>query len=333
MTKRARQDEGTMGTCYLEYKLRGQLCRFPLDVTKVCAIGRSEVNTIALADVATVSLLHASLHCVDGNYYLADLNSRNGTMLNGRPVTTPTPLKDGDVIQVGGYEITFHGTPCDTGSSEKAFRTHLRVSRSLVTVLVADIKDYTGLTLKLGEARMSEIIGMLFEKAGDILSANLAWGQKYIGDAVMGVWVHEHETPTKLEMERIFRSLLGIEKVFEALNKHANLPLPICFGAAVNTGFAATGNLGSKSVPDQTAIGDSVNMAFRLESATRSLNVQLVLGKMTYNYLSSIAETCEGIERRAVALKGYPQLEEAYATNFSTLSRILRSAKFRCDWD
>ena len=42
-------------------------------------------------------------------------------------------------------------------------------------MLVADIKDYTGLTLKLGEARMSEIVGTLFKKAGEILNANLAW--------------------------------------------------------------------------------------------------------------------------------------------------------------
>ncbi len=330
MSERAAQ-ELESGTCYLEYELNGELCRFPLNTAKVCAIGRSEVNTIALCDIATVSLLHASVHCVDGNFYLADLNSRNGTMLNGRPVTTPTPLREGDVIKVGGYEIVFHGESGEILPSSKDFKTRLRVSRSLVTVLVADIKDYTGLTLKLGEARMSEIIGMLFEKAGEILNANFAWGQKYIGDAVMGVWVHEQETPSKLEMERIFRSLLGIEKVFEGLNAHTNLPVSICFGAAVNTGFAATGNLGSKSVPDQTAIGDTVNMAFRLESATRSLNVQVVLGKMTYAYLSKIAETCEGIERRAVALKGYPQLEEAYATDFSTLSRILRSAKLRCE--
>jgi len=78
----------------------------------------------------------------------------------------------------------------------------------------------------------------------------------------MGLWLHEQETPTTQELERIFHSLLEIEKVFAALNGQHSLPLAISFGAAVNTGYAATGNLGSKALPDHTAIGDTVNMAF-----------------------------------------------------------------------
>jgi adenylate cyclase len=293
-------------------------------VNKVCAIGRSQTNTIALSDAATVSLVHASVHSVDENFYLADLNSRNGTMLNGRPVTAPSPLVEGDVITIGTYELVFHGVACnDDVSSEERFKTHFSVSRSLVTVLVTDIKDYTGLTLRLGEARMSDIVGTLFEKAGEVLSANLAWGQKYIGDAVMGVWVHEAGAPTRRELERIFRSLLGIHRIFAAINESHSLPLPVTFGAAVNTGYAATGNLGSKALPDQTAIGDTVNMAFRLESATRSQDVEIILGKLTYNCLSKLAGPCAGFDRRLVTLKGYPEPEEAYATDFATMARIL----------
>jgi adenylate cyclase len=320
-----------MGGCYFEYKWKEALCRVALELEKVCGIGRSQANTIALTDAATISHRHASVHSVDGQFYLTDLNSRNGTMLNGRPVSAPTPLKDGDIVKVGGCELIFHGTAVkqpEALTSAEAFKTHLLVSRSLVTVLVTDIKDYTGLTLRLGEARMSEIVGTLFEKAGAILNANFAWGQKYIGDAVMGVWMHEHETPTTQELERIFRSLLGIQKVFADLNAEQSAPVPITFGAAVNTGYAATGNLGSKAVPDQTAIGDTVNMAFRLESATRGLGADVVLGKLTYSFLSGTAEACDGIERHSVSLKGYPQPEEAYSTNFATLARIMGSPKF-----
>src|SRR3569833_3740012 len=139
-----------MSTSYIEYCWNNATRRVALEVGKVCTIGRGPANNIALADAATISLRHASVHSVDDQFYLTDLISRNGTMLNGRPVTAPVPLRDGDLIKVGGCELAFH----DTGPVEPVvalpddvFKTHLLVSRSLVTVLVADIKNYTGLTL------------------------------------------------------------------------------------------------------------------------------------------------------------------------------------------
>lgn len=307
------------------------MSRVNLEAGKVCAIGRGPANTIALSDAATISLRHASVHSVDEQFYLTDLNSRNGTMLNGRPVTAPAPLKDGDVIKVGACELIFHDPGhliVEEEPAPDAFKTHLLVSRSLVSVLVADIKNYTGLTLKLGEARMSQIVGNLFERAGEILNENFAWTQKYIGDAVMGVWLHEKEMPSAHELGRIFRSLLEINKVLANLNVRENLPLPISVGAAINTGYAAIGNLGSRALPDQTAIGDTVNMAFRLESATRVLNADLILGKLTYGFLSNVAGNCAGIEPHTVTLKGYPEPEEAFSTAFGTLAQILESKPF-----
>jgi adenylate cyclase len=320
-----------LGISYIEYCWKDATRRVELEPGKACAIGRGPNNNIAFSGANTISLRHASVHSVDEQFYLTDLNSRNGTMLNGRPVTAPVPLRDGDIIKVGACELVFHDTSVATPElplPADAFKTHLLVSRSLVTVLVADIKNYTGLTHQLGEARMSEIVGSLFERSGEILNANLAWTQKYIGDAVMGVWVHEQEIPTAQEFARIFRSLLAINNILLALNASQNLPVPISMGAALNTGFAAVGNLGSRALADQTAIGDSVNMAFRLESVTRSLNTDLVLGKLTYSFLAGIVPDFSGIERQLVTLKGYPEPEEAYSTRFTTLAQVLLTPKF-----
>jgi adenylate cyclase len=322
-----------MRSCYLEYNWNGTSCREGLELGRVCFIGRGQSNTIALPDAdAIISLRHASVHAIEGHFYLSDLNSRNGTMLNGRPVVLATLLRDGDVIRIGRCEFIFHDT--ETISESKAesvgvSKTQLFVLRQLVTVLVADIRDYTGLTLRVGDASMSEILGILFHKAGEILNANLAWGQKYIGDAVMGVWLHEEEAPTIGELRHIFSSLLDVNEVFLTLNREKMLPVPITFGAAVNTGYALVGNLGSKTLPDHTAIGDSVNMAFRLESATRELDVDVVLGKLTYKFLSPLVDkgvnTCQEIRRHSIALKGYPALEEVYSTSLPTISRIVQS--------
>jgi len=52
-----------------------------------------------------VSRRHAEIQITDGEVTLIDLNSRNGTQLNGEPVTDPRPLEDGDTIQVGPIEF------------------------------------------------------------------------------------------------------------------------------------------------------------------------------------------------------------------------------------
>lgn len=77
----------------------------------VCwTIGRSIQNTIVLAD-SHVSRHHATLQMVHTQIYLADLNSRNGSFVNGRRIITPTPLSHGDRLRCGHTELDV-AIPC-----------------------------------------------------------------------------------------------------------------------------------------------------------------------------------------------------------------------------
>src|SRR3954449_3125134 len=132
-----------MRSFYLEYNWNGTSCREGLELGRVCFIGRGQSNTIALPDAdAIISLRHASVHAIEGHFYLSDLNSRNGTMLNGRPVVLATLLRDGDVIRIGRCEFIFHDTESISESKAESVgfsKTQLFVLKQLVTVLVADI--------------------------------------------------------------------------------------------------------------------------------------------------------------------------------------------------
>src|SRR5260370_33963705 len=101
---------------------------------------------------------------------------------------------------------------------------------------------------------------------------------KFIGDAVMAVWPRkDDEAPTKT----LFTAFEVFDKIYQfvaSLQDHFKLSNPVSIGGGINTGFATVGNLGSGSNADYTALGDSVNMAFRLESATRSLACDLTYG-------------------------------------------------------
>ena len=142
--------------------------------------------------------------------------------------------------------------------------------RQLVTVLVADIRDYTGLTLTVGDTRMSQILGTLFQKAGEILNKNGAWGQKYIGDAVMGIWLHQNDTPTPDELKRIFNSLIRIGEVFEALNGEKIQSFGEPFnpeGAYATVQIQATPEPGSLLLIGTGALGFAGSLARRLRKA------------------------------------------------------------------
>jgi hypothetical protein len=75
---------------------------FPL--LPITSFGRAPTNTIVLPD-DTASLEHALLHLRDGQWWLEDLASRNGTRLNNEPITAPTPVVPGDVIGVGKVKL------------------------------------------------------------------------------------------------------------------------------------------------------------------------------------------------------------------------------------
>lgn len=75
---------------------------FPL--LRVTSFGRAPTNTVPLPD-DTASLEHALLHWRDNQWWLEDLNSRNGTRLNDQPLTAPAPVMAGDEIGVGRVRL------------------------------------------------------------------------------------------------------------------------------------------------------------------------------------------------------------------------------------
>ncbi len=71
----------------------------------VVSIGRIPSNTITLDNNYT-SAQHALITLRDNQWWLEDLKSRNGTLLNDYPVSTPTVISEGDVVQIGEVSLT-----------------------------------------------------------------------------------------------------------------------------------------------------------------------------------------------------------------------------------
>jgi adenylate cyclase len=308
-------------TC-LKYEVDGEIKSFPLDRLAVCRIGRGSENSIVVDDGLS-SREHAMIRRdASGHCILTDLGSRNGTRVNNRPISTPTKLVDGDSLLVGRLVLTFVQPEAQIELSAKAVEaaTQFMLSESLITVLVADIRGFTMLSQILGEKRISELMAEVFRSAGQVLDSKRAWSQKFIGDALMGVWAHPSDTLSAAELLNIFDVIGELQEIFRPLQRQFDLLRPLQFGCGINTGFAAVGNIGSASAQDFTAMGDAVNKTFRLETATKEMGCDILIGASTIELLRPQLQPDQLPEQKELELKGYDAKEVAFGLNFADLS-------------
>ncbi|TVQ24881.1 MAG: adenylate/guanylate cyclase domain-containing protein [Leptolyngbya sp. DLM2.Bin15] len=304
--------------------------------TSCWTVGRGDDNNFVLPD-RWISRNHAMLQQMEtGDFYLIDLGSRNGSFVNGRRVTVPVTLRNGDGLTFGQTELEFYCPSSDplpdakAGESSQDFTATATLHvRRLISVLVVDIRDYTVMTRQLDEKILSEVIGTWFRRAGDIIREYGSWVDKYIGDAIMAVWIHGSQEVDHSEMIRIAQALSALHEMTSQLHERYPLPFPVRVGAGVNTGYAMVGNTGTGDRPDYTALGDTVNAAFRLESATKEIGMDVALGEVTYKYMAESMQHTELFQERKVELKGYDVPTITYASFFADLDKFLRINGYR----
>jgi adenylate cyclase len=318
----------TEGDTFIRYDNGGGDANIPVDRLGVCRIGRGYENSIVLNDNLS-SREHAMIRRnASGFCILSDLGSRNGTRLNGRPVSTAVQLTDGDIVQIGDQRLYFCQDKSlldlDTGptSDKSSAATQFLLSENLITVLVVDIRGFTMLSQILGEMRISEMMAEVFRGAGEILDQKKAWSQKFIGDAIMAVWAHSNDRITAADLLRVFDVIGEFQDLFRPLQKQFDLLNPLEFGCGINTGFASIGNIGSASSSDFTALGDSVNKAFRLESATKGSGFNILMGDQVLEYLSPPLPPAQHPTVLELELKGYDEKARAFALTFEDLSSL-----------
>jgi adenylate cyclase len=290
--------------------------RFPLAAGQSWAIGRGDGCAVAL-ESRSVSRLHALIQRREGGgYSLVDLGSLNGSFVNGRRVGFPVMLRDKDALLFGDRRLTFlnaAGHPQDGVLEDRltapttAIHTH-----TLTTILVVDIRNFTPLVQQLSENNLSRTVGTWFLKVGNVAQRLGSWAQKYAGDAMMAVWVHDDPARLSSEVARALRAACEIDAVSRELGRAMGLPSDLRVGAGVNTGPALVGSA------DYAALGDTVNLAFRLESSTKELGADLALGDAGYQ---AMAPPRPPFVPRDVRLKGYDAPTRAWTICFEDLRR------------
>jgi adenylate cyclase len=312
---------------YLTADSGGDASRFDLADGVIWKIGRSEENQIVVID-ETVSRLHAMIQRDGSRYLLIDLGSRNGSFVEERRVTVPVYLRDQARVGIGSRDFVFHNPPAtiELPAPTKTPRPGLDTTKAMIavreiTVLVVDIRGYTHLAHQIDQPTLAKTIGRWIRQAGEILEQEESWGQKFIGDAVMAVWLHPESEPEIRKIARAFMALSRLVAMTSGLQAKFDLPVAVTIGAGINTDLSSLSNVGTATLADFTVLGDGVNLTFRLESASRNLKEDLLIGQTTYGHIQALAGAL--VEPYEVSLKGYDSPTQAYACGYDKLPEII----------
>lgn len=194
---------------------------------------------------------------------------------------------------------------------EKNYIDVLKSERRIVTVIFADIADFTVLSEKLPTDEVVRILNECLTKMTNVILNNNGTLDKYTGDGVMAVFGNIGKVETKVSVYNAIKTAIEMKKELEGLQKkwlNSGLkPLQIRIG--INTGEAVVGSVGSPQHMDITVIGDTVNTASRLEQLNKKLNTTMIITVATYEFVKEFIKVKALGE---VTLKGKHEKVEIY---------------------
>ncbi len=158
----------------------------------------------------------------------------------------------------------------------------LKGERRKITVLFLDIRNFTRMADHLAPEEVVEVLNEFFARMIEVIFKYHGTLDKFTGDGLMAIFGAPFEDPEQeyhagcaaVEMQR------ELERLRARWSAEGREQLRI--GMGINTGIAVVGNIGSAQRMDYTAIGDTVNLAARLESATKDHGVSVLISDRTY---------------------------------------------------
>ncbi|QGN54790.1 adenylate/guanylate cyclase domain-containing protein [Novosphingobium sp. Gsoil 351] len=149
------------------------------------------------------------------------------------------------------------------------------------SVLFADIRGFTTMAEELTARETVETLNELFTELYEAVSGNGGVLDKYIGDAVMAVF--GAPLSSERDPDNAFAAGLEMLRMLDAINRNRETrgAAPLRLGVGIATGEVVAGTIGSPKRMDYTVIGDSVNLAARLQDLTKAYGVEMLIDEAT----------------------------------------------------
>jgi len=191
-----------------------------------------------------------------------------------------------------------------------------------LAILFSDVRGFTTISESLRPNQVVESLNRYFGAMVDIVLQRGGIVDKYIGDAVMAFYGApvRHRDDAQQAVRSAFEMLHAVTD-FNAWQHERGRP-EFHIGIGINYGVVTVGNIGSEKKLDYTIIGDSVNLANRLEGLTKTYHEPIIISESVYRHVNK-EFPCRMIDR--VAVKGRTTGVTIYAPHQSLTSEEERA--------
>lgn len=150
-----------------------------------------------------------------------------------------------------------------------------------MTVLFADIRNFTTISEPMSASELKDLLNEFFTPMTEIIFKYRGTIDKYVGDMIMAFWGaplkdKKHAQRALLAALEMQTAVTNLQTIF----KQRNWP-SIHIGIGLNTGIMTVGDMGSKFRRNYTVLGDTVNLASRIEGLTKYYGVKIITTEMT----------------------------------------------------
>jgi adenylate cyclase len=160
------------------------------------------------------------------------------------------------------------------------------------TVYFSDIKDFTNIAESMQPKELVAYLNEYFSLASDLILKRDAMLDKYIGDAIMAIFGAPIPKPDHAKLACL--TALEIQRSLETFYKKKSSQTPhFTTRIGLNSGKMIVGNIGSTKRLDYTAIGDTVNLASRLEGVNKFFGTKIIISENVYRHAKDAVETRE----------------------------------------
>lgn len=179
-----------------------------------------------------------------------------------------------------------------------------------VAVFFSDIRSFTAISEKLEPAEVVEFLNEYMTLMVDIIHRTNGVVDKFIGDAIMAVWgapvSHGNDTANCIDAALLMReALIKFNK-----NRGGAKNPPIHIGSGIAFGPVLAGQIGSEDRLEYTVIGDTVNLASRLEALNKAFGTDIIISQPAYEKVKD-RYVCKPMDK--IKVKGKTKPQQVYA--------------------
>jgi adenylate cyclase len=174
--------------------------------------------------------------------------------------------------------------------------TLVQPRKTPITIMFSDIRGFTTISESLDAGELADLLNGYLTEMTKVVFDHRGTLDKYIGDAVMAIWgapFEETGHPDRAAQAALdmMTRLKFLHKKWEKMNWPA-----LDIGVGLNTGVASVGNMGSDLRYGYTALGDSVNLASRLEGLNKEYSTHIILSEATYIGMRDTGFLCRELD-------------------------------------